>query len=73
MLDVLPRAFDLLRGLIAARNPHGAEVFDLFLAAQALSHGVSTLCTYNIRDFVGIPGIEAITPGEALQRYPPQG
>lgn len=69
MLDVLPRAFDILGQLLATRRPRGYEVFDLFLAAQMLSHGVATLCTYNVRDFAGISGIEAITPEEALRRY----
>lgn len=71
MLDVLPRALDILGELLTTRSPRGYEVFDLFLAAQMLSHGVGTICTYNVRDFAGIPGIEAITPEEALRRYVP--
>lgn len=69
MLEVLPRAVDILGQLLAVRAPRGAAVFDLFLAAQMLSHGVATICTYNVRDFAGIPGIEAIMPEEALRRY----
>jgi len=71
LLDVLPRAIDILGQVLATQPRRGPRVYDLFLAAQMLSHGVSTICTYNVRDFRGIPGIEAITPEEALRRYLP--
>lgn len=69
LLPVQTRAMDLLDTLVSSRQPRGRAVYDLFLAAQILSHGIRTICTYNVRDFQGIAGIEAITPDEALRRY----
>ena len=38
------------------------------LAAQMRSHGIRTICTYNVRDF-DVIGIRAIEPAQALAVY----
>ena len=48
--------------LLAVVPVHGRRVFDLQIAAAMLCSGVSTLYTYNTKDFLGIPGITAIEP-----------
>ncbi|MCX6024599.1 MAG: PIN domain-containing protein [Chloroflexi bacterium] len=68
-LDLRPDAFGLLDRLVVERRPTGREIFDLFLVAQMRSHGVTMICTYNTSDFVGLPGIEALTAEEALARW----
>ena len=69
VLEVRPSALDILGDLVATLRPRGPHVFDLYLAAQALSHNVHSLCTYNAADFRGITGLEAVTPEELLARY----
>lgn len=69
VLEVLPTVMGHLATLVQNRRPLGQTVFDAFLAAQVLSHGLGSICTYNTRHFSGIAGIEAITPEEALRRY----
>lgn len=56
--DVVARWLRILR----QPSTKGREVFDLQLAATMLGNGVSKLFTYNIADFQGIDGIQAITP-----------
>lgn len=69
ILELRPEALTLLGQLLASRPVRGSGIFDLFLAAQMRSHGISTICTYNVRDFDRLPGIEALTPEELLARY----
>lgn len=69
VLEVRLNALDTLAGLVALHRPNGPRVFDLYLAAQALSHNVHTVCTYNTADFRGIAGREAVIPEHLLVRY----
>ena len=52
------RSIDLLR----AQPCTGKDVFDRYLAATALSNGITTIVTENLKDFTGIPGLTAINP-----------
>jgi len=48
---------------IAGRPPvRGKDIFDRYLAATALSNGIATILTENIKDFAGIPGLTAVNP-----------
>ncbi len=69
VLQVRPEALTYLGQLLPGRRVRGAGIFDLFLVAQMRSHGVASICTYNIQDFDRLPGIEARTPEEVLARY----
>ena len=40
----------------------GADVFDYYLAATMLDHGINRIMTVNTKDFSKIPGIEAVNP-----------
>ena len=54
---------------LLTRHPlRGQDVFDLALVAQMRSHGIRTICTYNVRDF-DMAGIRAIQPAQALAVY----
>ena len=66
VLDLQPAALGILGELLRTRFIAGRNTFDLFLAAQMRSHGVSTICTYNQADFAQLPGIQALTPEEIL-------
>jgi len=45
------------------RNPvTGANVFDVQLAATALTNGVIKICTFNSTDFQRIDGIQVVPP-----------
>ncbi|TMC09933.1 MAG: PIN domain-containing protein [Chloroflexi bacterium] len=59
---------DDLDGLLSQTTLRGRDVFDLALAAQMRSHGIRTICTYNVRDF-DVIGIRAIEPAQALAVY----
>lgn len=69
VLDVSANAIGNLETLVRTRRSTGASIYDLFLVAQMRSHGIGQICTYNTADFSGIPGIEALTPEQALTRY----
>ncbi len=40
----------------------GKDIFDMYLAATALSNGIGTILTDNTKDFTGIPGLTAVNP-----------
>lgn len=40
----------------------GQDVHDVFLIAQMRSHGIGAICTVNVGDFAGVPGITAHRP-----------
>lgn len=52
--------------LVSARQPTGGDIFDISLVAQMRAHGISRICTYNVRDFAAFAGVIAVTPEEAL-------
>jgi toxin-antitoxin system PIN domain toxin len=56
--DVVARWLQILRQCSAK----GRAVFDLQLAATMLGNGVGKLYTYNLADFQGISGIQAVIP-----------
>ncbi|MEK6543026.1 MAG: PIN domain-containing protein [Elusimicrobiota bacterium] len=55
----MQKTLELLKVLCKTR---GVEVFDVFLAATALEHGVKEIYTQNTKDFVGIPGLAVRNP-----------
>ncbi len=42
----------------------GKDIFDRYLAATVLSHGIDTILTDNTKDFADIPGLTATNPFE---------
>ncbi|MCR4420104.1 MAG: PIN domain-containing protein [Clostridia bacterium] len=64
VVDPGPAALDRLAALLTQGKVAGAEVFDAWLAAQALAAGISTICTCNAADFAGIPGLVVREPEE---------
>jgi predicted nucleic acid-binding protein len=64
------QAMEELDTVVTQSWPIGSRVFDLFLAAQMRSHRIGTICTYNLAHFRGLPGVEALTPAQALERWP---
>jgi predicted nucleic acid-binding protein len=68
VLDVPAATPDILGRLALESSATGGRVLDFFLIAQMHEHRVSTICTYNLSDFSGIAGIEAITPEKLLAR-----
>lgn len=66
VLELRPSTLLLLDELVARHRPVGADIYDLFLAAQMRSHGVPTVCTYNPGDFAGLVGVHAATPATIL-------
>ena len=40
----------------------GQDVHDLFLIAQMRAHGIADICTVNVGDFAGVPGIAVHRP-----------
>ncbi len=63
-------ALDELVEIVQATGRDGRRVFDYYLAAQARSLGIETICTYNGEDFAGIAGIRAATPTEVALATP---
>jgi predicted nucleic acid-binding protein len=57
-------AFDELVEIIQATGRGGRRIFDCFLSAQAKALGVNTICTYNVDDFEGLPGMLVTTPAD---------
>lgn len=69
VLDVPVSTLTTLEALVQQQQPIGARVFDLSLIAQMQVHRITSVCTYNVADFRGIAGIEALTPEDVLQRF----
>ena len=66
VLPVESSALSRLADLLDSYPRTGSRIYDLFLVAQMQTHGISQICTYNVRDFSGLPGIEALTPDHVL-------
>ncbi len=64
VLDAGPKSLETLAELVRLRCPTGGDVFDLFLVAQMWASGLSTICTYDVTAFSGIPGLIVETPEE---------
>ncbi|MGE5578943.1 MAG: type II toxin-antitoxin system VapC family toxin [Bacillota bacterium] len=58
-------ALDFLAALASTGGPIGADVYDAFIVAQMQDSGISTICTYNLRDFRGFP-VTSTTPEEIM-------
>lgn len=69
VLDVQPAALNILGELVASHQPIGRAIFDCFLVAQMRSHGIVTICTYNVQDFARLRDVEALTPDGVLARH----
>lgn len=54
--------FEVSRRFILDNNVHGKHVFDAQLAAVAISNGVSSIVTFNARDFKMFSDIKIIVP-----------
>lgn len=52
--------------IASAINAISAKIFDVRIAAQALSANVTYLVTYNINDIVGVEGLTSMLPGEII-------
>ena len=65
VLDVRRDSLSVLGSLISEQGLGGHRVFDLFLAAQMRSHGVSEICTDNARDF-HLLGVRPRSPEDVL-------
>lgn len=48
--------------LVRARPVTGAEVFDVQAVAGMMAHGLGSVYTYNLSDFLGYPGIHPQEP-----------
>lgn len=59
--ETADRAGDLVRESRGRGKPLGVP--DAIIAATAIRHGM-TLLTFNVADFVGIPGLSLIGPGD---------
>jgi len=51
-------SFDYFLNLLGRTSKRGVVLFDLYLAATLMSHRVTSLYTYNEKDFRNIDGIE---------------
>ncbi len=66
--DLTPHVLEILTGIIASRQPSGQDIFDALLVAQMRAHGIDILCTYNVDDFSGYPGLTVESPPQTLAR-----
>ncbi len=69
VLDFGAKVLDDLAHVVNVRVPVAQDIFDAALIAQMRAYGVTTLCTFNIEDFQGFPGISAETPETLLRRF----
>lgn len=56
------------RRLIVDYSVSGVQVHDTRLVAAMRVYGVTKILTFNVKDFVRFTGIEAVHPGEIVQR-----
>lgn len=54
-------------GLLSKYGTTRKRIFDLYLVATALDNNVSSICTWNTKDFQGIEEIEVKSPVEILE------
>jgi predicted nucleic acid-binding protein len=66
VMDPGSDALDCLAEVIADKPCIGGGVFDAWLVAQMKQLGVNRVCTYNPDDFLGIKGIQPVTPEDIL-------
>ncbi|MGO0123433.1 type II toxin-antitoxin system VapC family toxin [Desulfothermobacter acidiphilus] len=67
VLDAPQESLERLVEVLAARpGIRGGDIFNAWLVAQMRALGISVICTYNVKDFVGFTGIAAHTPEELL-------
>ncbi len=62
VLSPLPETEYIATELIQKHNVIGSKIFDAYLAATALSHGVTTIATENEKDFKMFEGISILNP-----------
>ncbi|MGH7868716.1 MAG: PIN domain-containing protein [Candidatus Dormibacteraceae bacterium] len=55
--------------LNAIHQRTGPEIYDLFLAAVMISHGITTICTYDLSAF-RLADLTPLEPARVLQLYP---
>ena len=55
-------AHHIAMALIQKHKLTGDKIFDAYLAATALSLGINTIATDNIKDFLGFEGLTLINP-----------
>jgi predicted nucleic acid-binding protein len=65
VLNVRSESLPILGELVAQERCVGPRIFDLYLAAQMRSHGVTRICTDSVRHFQRL-GVEALTPERVL-------
>lgn len=64
-LDETDESLQILMDIVRDRQIRGKRTHDANVAAMMISSGVSTVVTYNTRDFSEFPGITAVTPEES--------
>jgi hypothetical protein len=64
LLQEGPELFERWLECVARANLRGKRAHDARLAAIAVVHGVSSILTLNVADFVGIDGVVAIHPAD---------
>lgn len=67
VMDVRRDSLHLLGQLITQVGLGGHRVFDLFIAAQMRSHGVTAICTDNARHFASL-GVAPLSPEDVLSQ-----
>jgi predicted nucleic acid-binding protein len=69
VLDVPGTVVDVASELVRRYAPVGGDVFDVFLVAQMVAHGISTICTEDVRGFARFAGdgVDAVRPADLLE------
>ncbi len=64
-----PQAYQHWKQLVTAHEVKGKTTHDARIVAQMMAHGIGSLVTFNIGDFVRYTDIAAITPEQALGEF----
>ena len=62
-----PSTYLTFEALTRERNAARERLFDLYLAATAIDHEISQICTWNTKHFHRLAGLKAATPTELLR------
>lgn len=66
LLNPVQKTFFTFVSLILRHKTSRQRIFDLYLSATALDNGINQICTWNVKDFVGIAELVAKTPEEVV-------
>lgn len=62
LLEDRSEIFTLWQQLVSTQNIVGKRAHDARIAAAMLAHGIAHLLTFNVQDFIQVPGIRATAP-----------